>query len=382
MVTKADIVIIGGGIIGLATAYHLRKMGAKGIVVLERDLIGEGSTGKCVGGIRCQFSTEVNIKFSLESVKFFENFKEEMGVDPEFIRCGYLFLITKEEGIELFKKAVELQRSLGVNSEYLSPEEIKKIVPIINVEDVLGGSYSPTDGFAGPYEVLSAFAKRLREMGVRILERCEAVGIEVEGSRIKSVEAKTDKICTGIVLDAAGVWSSFVSKMVGIDIPVKPYRRQVFVTKPIEGLMENMPMIIDFYTEWSGRNEMGGLLMSGKKDNEGIFSTNTDWDSLSEYVDKGLHRIPILEKAEFLRGWAGLLDISPDNHAIMGKADEIEGFYYSTGFSGHGFMHGPIAGKVMAELILEGKTSFEDITSLRLERFKEGKEILEPLTNR
>ena len=230
----ADVIIIGGGIIGVSIAYHLAVRRAGKIVLLERGLLGEGSTSRCVGGVRLQFSTEINIRFSLESMKTFEHFKEEFGVDPEFKRIGYLFLATTGQESEIFKRNVELQRGFGIPVEFLTPDEIGRRWPYLKTDDLFGGTFGPRDGYAGPNEVLSGFARGARRLGVEIRERTEALGILLSRDKVMGVRTGEGEIDSPVVVNAAGPYASTIGEMAGVQIPVKPIRRQVFVTAPFQ----------------------------------------------------------------------------------------------------------------------------------------------------
>jgi sarcosine oxidase subunit beta len=379
MTETADIVVIGAGIVGCSIAYHLAAQGGPKVVVVEKDLICSGSTGKSAGGIRQQFATEVNVRLSLESVQMFHRMKDELGVDPEFRQVGYLFMATAPNELELFRRHAEFQRRHGIPVQIISPDEIRRIVPYVRLDDIIGGAYCPTDGYASPYEVTMGYASAARRLGVTIHEQRAVTGILREGGRTAGVETSRGPIRARVVVNAAGAEGGLVGKMAGVDVPVKPYRRQLFVTGPLPEFSPEPPLTIDYHRNWYFRGEMGGCLFSGPKDEESTFDTNVDWDHLAESVSKAVARVPILEQAEIKRGWAGSYDISPDNNAILGEVPELPGFYLATGHSGHGFMHGPATGKLMAELILTGKTSI-DVEPLAFDRFRTGKSVREPMT--
>lgn len=376
----ADIVIIGGGIIGVSVAYYLGKMGAKNVLLLEKDLIGEGSTGLCAGGIRRQWTTEVNMHFALKAFEIYRHFREEFGVDPEFHQIGYLFLATSEEELEIFKENVEFQNRFGVPSQVLTREEVENEWPFLNTEDVLGGAFCDTDGYAGPYEVTAGIARAARRHGVEISEKTEVTSIEVEGGRIVSVTTPAGRVQAPIAVNAAGPYAANVGKMAGIEVPVKPIRRQLFVTDPFNKIPPSVPLTIDHKQNFYFRREGESVLLAGPQDKEPSFNLSTDFYATVETAEKASHRVPVFEEANIARGWGGLYEISLDNHAIMGGVPEVEGLYLANGFSGHGFQHGPAAGMVIAELILKGRAETIDIDPLALGRFKEGKMIRETLT--
>jgi sarcosine oxidase, subunit beta len=380
MEKTVDVVIIGGGIIGLSIAYHLALKKAGRIVLLEKGQLGEGSTSRCVGGIRTQFSTEINIRFSLESLKTFEQFGEEFGVNPEFKRIGYLFLATTDWEMEIFKENVKLQKKFNIPVELLSPDEISARWPYLRIDNILGGTFCSWDGYAGPSEVLSGFTIGARRAGVKIFEGMEVVGILLGKGKIHGVKTKDEEISTPLVVNAGGPYAALIGEMLGVKIPVKPLRRQIFITAPFHLADRPIPLTIDFHRGWYFRQEGDGLLLSGPLDLEPSFNLNTDYKAMAETSENSMYRVPVLEKARIARGWAGLYEISPDHHAILGKAPEVGGFILANGFSGHGFQHSPAVGKVIAELIVEGEATTIDISSLSIERFEKGELMLEPMT--
>ena len=380
MEKTADVVIIGGGIIGLSIAYYLALKKAGRVVLYEKGQLGEGSTSRCVGGIRTQFSTEINIRLSLESLKTFEGFEEEFGVAPEFRRIGYLFLATMERETKIFKENMKLQKKFGIPVEYLSSEEIGSRWSYLRVDDVLGGTFCAWDGVAGPNEILSGFASGAKRAGVRIHEGMEVTGISTEKGRIRSVKTTDGEVSTSVVVNAGGPYAASIGEMIGIKIPVKPLRRQIFITAPFHLTDHPIPLTIDFHRGWYFRQEGDGYLLSGPLDAEPSFNLNTEYEAMVEASENAVYRVPSLEKARIARGWAGLYEISPDHHAILGGVPGVEGFVVANGFSGHGFQHSPAVGKVISELIVDGKALTIDISSLSIERFERGELMSEPMT--
>jgi sarcosine oxidase subunit beta len=379
MRSTAQIVIIGGGIIGTSIAYHLAQKGARDVVLLEKGALGEGATAKCVGGIRAQFSTEINIRFSLESFKTWDHFQEIMGSSLDFRRVGYLLLATTELEWAAFQRATHLQEKFGIPVELLSPREIRDRWPYLRVDDLRGGTFCSWEGYAGPYEALSGFVRGARRGGVTILQDTEVTRILRNGDRVTGVRTPRGDISAPVVVNAAGPYAAEVGRMAGVEVPVQPYRRQLFFTRPFPQIPDPIPMVIDFHRGWYFRREGAGLLISGPKDDDPSFDLSVDYGCLEEVAMKSVHRVPVMEEAEVDGGWAGSYEISPDNHAILGEVPELEGFFVANGFSGHGFQHSPAAGRVMAELILGEQLSI-DISPLALERFSKGRLIPEFLT--
>ena len=379
--SRAEVVIIGGGIIGVSIAYYLAKKGAGKVVLLERGIMGEGSTGKCAGGIRTQFSTEINIRFSLLSLKVFQGFQAEFGVDPEFHPVGYLFLAAQERQWQVLKETAQRMQGMGLDVKLLDPDEIQRQWPFLRVDDLLGGSYTKGDGYAGPYEVLQGFAKGARRLGALLREGTEVTRIHVKKGQVQAVEVATgERVLTPVVINAAGPYAGQVAAMVGLDLQVRPLRRQLFFTDPFDELPSRFPLVIDLEHGWYMRREGEGLLLAGPQDAESSFNERVDFEAQEWTAERSLHRVPILERARIARGWAGLYAISPDHHAIIGPFPEIEGFICANGFSGHGFQHSPAVGILVAELIVKGQAKTLDIHPLRPQRFREGDLIYEPLT--
>jgi sarcosine oxidase subunit beta len=380
MQKSADVVIVGGGIVGVSVAYHAARARLGTVALLEKGLLGEGTTGKCLGGIRTQFSTDIHVAFSIESLRFFEHFEEEFGVDPQFCKCGYLFLISREDTMNLFLGSVELLKERGIPVECLSVGEIARRWPYLSVGDLCGGTFSAFDGFAGPHEVLQGLVRRARQLGVEVYQNTEVVGIEVRGGQVRSVRTTGGTMETRCVVNAAGPHAREVGRMVSVEIPVAPFRRQIFATCPFPLIDGLAPITIDFDRGWYFKQEGSQLLLAGPKDEKSGFNTQVDWGSLEFACANALHRVPRLKAARIMKGWAGLYAMTPDGHAIVGSAPELEGFVCASGMSGHGFMHSPVVGRVVAELITHGKATSLDIAPLSLKRFYEGRLNEEPLT--
>jgi len=369
---KHAVVIIGGGVIGTSVAYHLARLGCRNVLLLERESsLGAGSTGRSVGGIRHQFSTRTNIELSIRSIEKFHQFTEETGHPARFHWVGYLFLLDNAADWAQFQQNVALQQSMGVHDvRLLTPAEARDLVPQLEVDDLFGATFCPRDGFGDPYEVCQGYAAAAKRLGVQIRTGTEVVGIDVKGGRVRAVRTRQgDVIETEWVVNAAGPYAGLVGQMAGVNLPIQPYRRQVFITEAFNGLGLHIPMTIDFGPSFYFRREGAGILFGmTRKDEPPGFNLNVDPEWLERIIEHALHRVPSLADARVMRGWGGLYDTTPDSNPILGAVPEVEGFLVAAGFSGHGFMHSPITGQLIAEIILQGQPSV-DIKTLSAQRF-------------
>jgi len=422
MTETADVVIIGSGIVGSSVAYHLAQQGCTNVLVLEREAHqGKGSTGKSMGGVRAQFSTPVNIQMSKYSIDFFSTFDEVVGHPADYRAHGYLFCATNDNHLAYLKVNRERQNALGVtNVDWVSPEDIVKIVPQLRVDDILGGTFCPTDGFVDPHSVMMGFMLNARERGVRLWLDTRVTGIEVNGyagilpatarrslaeinklelagkaepfrtsggpaaerevadrgGRVSGVMTTRGFISTRVVVNAAGAWAAEVAKMAGAELPVEPLRRQLVPTEPFDQLPKRYPMVIDMSTGFHFRREGKGILLAWNdpKETPG-FKTDFDETFVEKILTHAASRVPVLAEAEVnpRRAWAGLYEMTPDHHAIIGPAPDINGLYFVNGFSGHGVMHSPASGRIAADLILQGHSDLIQTNQLSVERFKEGR---------
>lgn len=374
----ADIVIIGGGVMGASAAYHLARRGAKNIVLLEKEShFGTGATGRCAGGVRYQFSTEINIKLSTASLPMIERFKEEIGQDVNYKQCGYLLVATNEVEVNKFKHNVQLQNKLGIPTQLLSGDEVRARLPLMNFNDALAGTFNQKDGTVDPNSIVMGYINAAQKMGVQAINGVEVLGITVSNGNVEEVQTSLGAIKTRSVLNVAGPWSSQVGRMAGVEIPVTPLRRQMFTTNPLKEVPEDFPFVIDFARSLYFHREGEGLLIGMSNQNEKAgYNQNVDEDFELLNLEAAIERMPLVEKASRAAHWAGLYEVTPDAHPIYGATD-VKGFFLCTGFSGHGFMHGPISGKLMSEFILDGAFSSVDVSMLDLNRFKEGRLIQE-----
>ncbi len=375
----ANVVVIGGGVMGASTAYHLALKGEKDVVLLERQqFFGQGATGKCAGGIRYQFSTEINVRLSQVSLPMLERFEEETGQAIDLRWIGYLFLLTEEEDVHKFRGNVAMQNQLGVATEWLDGDEVRRRAPQLNAADVLAGAYHAGDGLADPNGVVNGYIHAGRRLGVRPFSDIEVTGIRIEGGRIRGVETTAGSIACDVVVNAAGPWSRAIGELAGVSLPVTPLRRQMLTTTPLPELAPDFPFVIDFARSLYFHPEGEGLLtgMSNPHEEPGFDeSVDESWELV--HMEKAIERLPLLERAGLLAHWAGLYEVTPDAHPIIGPVSHIDGYFVVTGFSGHGFMHGPVAGLLTAEYILNGAPQTLDISLLDYNRFEKGRLIKE-----
>ncbi len=366
---RADIVIIGAGAIGASIAYQLGRRGARDVVVLERDQVGAGSTSKAAGGIRVQFATRVEIEFSLRGIAFFKRFEDEMGVPCDFHQEGYLFVVTDEATLARFRANVALQRSMGADVRLIAPDDARALVPALKVDDALAAVWGPADGHASPNDVVQAYAAQARARGVRVVEDTPVTGIVVERGRVAGVQTPAGTIATRLVVNAAGPWAPLVGRMAGLQLPVDPRRRHIFVTDAFDGIRHPLPLVTDTGSGFYCRSEQGAILMSpGDIGETTEYEARVDWSVLEQAVEKAVRRIPALERAQVRHAWAGLRPLTPDGRAILDWAPEVEGLFLAVGFCGHGFQHSPAVGETVAELLLDGRSTL-DLRDLRLDRF-------------
>lgn len=380
--------IIGGGVVGASVAYHLTERGCRDVLVIEREsMLGLGSTGKATGGVRAQFETDINIKLSLYSLDFFRDWDFDCEYDPR----GYLFLATDEQQFEYLKRTNKRQRELGYTEvELLDRESIAAMVPGMNCEDVIGGSFGARDGFINPLAVLEGFITEAAIKGARVKAGTVVRSINVENGRVTGLQTSEGNLACDSVVICSGAWAKNLAATAGIDLPVEPQRRQIVWARSPNSLPPNLPMVIDMSNGFhfrSARDFHAGAESSDGSDvvlaypdpDEPIgFSTDFDEEFLVKVAEKAAHRTPFLNgsKIVYEKCRAGLYENSPDHHAILGGC-EIEGLYFANGFSGHGVMHSPATGRALAEIILDGEASFLDVASLSIERFAKGESLHE-----
>lgn len=373
-----DAIIIGGGVMGASTLYHLSLRGFKNIILLEKDeFFGQGATGRCAGGVRYQFSTPINVELSKQSLPMLERFKIETGQDIDYRKCGYLFVLTNKQDDEYFARNVQMQNSLGVGTVRLNADQVHAMVPSMTFPDAISGSFNSNDGLVDPNGVVMGYINAALRNGASAENKTTVTGLLVDHGKINGVQTNQGDISSPVVINAAGPWSALIGEMAGVKIPVTPVRRQMFTTSKLPDLPKDFPFVIDFAQSLYFHREGEGLL-SGMSNPRQLPGYDQNVDDAFELInlEAAIARMPMIEKAGMVSHWAGLYEVTPDSHPIFGKTP-IDGFLLVTGFSGHGFMHGPISGKLMAEYVLDGQFKSMDVSMLDLARFDEGRAIKE-----
>ncbi len=374
MRNKANVVIIGGGISGMAIAYNLAKKGMKDIVVVEKEYYTAGATGRCGAGIRQQWATKMNCLLAKKSVAFFEKAQEELAYDGdiEFKQEGYLIVATTKEEDEQFDKNVKLQNELGIPTQKLDKEAARKIVPYLNMDIVTSATFCPTDGHLNPFTTTDAFYKAAEKLGVTFYKFTTVTDIVVEHDEVKAVVTDKGTIETPVVVNAAGGYAKDIGKMAGVDIPVYSQNREILVTEPIERMQG--PMVISFSKNIYCQQTPHGAFIMGRGDNRPPgYAMDSTWEFLDEMAKTVTELLPPIGELRVIRQWGGLYNMSPDHQPIISDAKETKGFYMACGFSGHGFMLAPMTGLLLSEMIL-GEEPSMPLEDLKLDRF-EGKDI-------
>ena len=376
--TTADVIIIGGGIVGSSVAYHLTEAGCRNIVVLERESHqGKGSTGKSMGGVRAQFSMPISIRMSLYSIPFFNHFEEVMGHPSGYRSQGYLFVATDPRHMAYLRENYGKQVAAGLQTvQLLSPDDVRHIAPEIRSDDVIGGSFCSTDGFVDPHSVMMGFILKAMDRGVTLMRDTEVIAIQTDSQGVCGVETTQGTISGRVVVNAAGAWAGKVAALAGVDLPVEPLRRMLVPTEPFDKVAHTSPMVVDMTTGFHYRPEGRGLLLAWNDPEETPgFKTAFDPAFIEKILTRGVDRLPVLEEAEVnpKRAWAGLYEMTPDHHPVIGEVKSLPGMYLANGFSGHGVMHSPATGKVVADLITTGRTEMIDAELLGVERFAAGR---------
>ena len=352
---SAEVVVIGGGVIGVSALYHLAAAGCTSAILIEREVLGSGSTAAAAGGIRAQFSDELNVRVALECIRRFESFEDEIGVDIDFKQWGYLFLLEAGDVAE-FERSVEMQHRLGVPVRMLSATDALQIVPGMNLTGIAAATFCPIDGYATPAAVVNGYAQAARRLGAAVIENCTAEDILVQDGRIVGVSTSQGKVASPLVICAAGVWSRALVSRVGLDLPVVAEVRHVFFTEPGDPLPHELPLTIDFSTGFYFHREGTKLLLGGRMAN------------VEDLADAVIRRLPIISGLGVVGGWHGNYEMTPDHNALVGRAAIADGLLYATGFSGHGFQQSPVVGDYLARLALGRKPPL-DLSPFSADRF-------------
>ena len=373
MSSSAEVVIIGAGVMGASVAYHLALRGCTDVTIIEKaESEVSGSTARSAAGVRHQFSNRTNILLSRYSIERLRHFDEEVGGHAELRQVGYLFLLSDVANWAAYQQQVVLQRELGVRVELLSPADVARMLPGTRTDDLLGATFGPDDGYCDPYGIAMGYLRAAQARGMRLLRSTEATGFVRAGERVTAVETNNGPISCGTVVNTAGPWAGQVAALAGLDVPVKPYRRTIYMTTPFPQIAGPTPLIIDVASGFYMRKEGESILM-GKSNlaEPSSFNTSVDWEWLDTVLEAGLARFPILETAGLAEQqcWAGLYEITPDSNPILGRNPGLPNYVDASGFSGHGIMHAPATGLLMAEEILDGRAHSINIDDLRIERF-------------
>ncbi len=382
MTSRAEIVVIGGGVTGASIAYHLARRGARDVIVLEKNFLASGATGRSSACVRQHYSTPETCRMVLKSLRFFEQFEELTGGrTASFVRTGYLLGVDDRLRRQM-EASVALQQSVGIDARLVSPDEMRELEPRLRTEDLTAGCYEPDSGYADPSQTTQGFAGAARDLGVRIMEQTEVTAILTEGNRIKGVRTSRGEIEAPIVVNTAGTWGDRIGRMAGVEIPLTVCRHKInFVAWPEEARRPH-PMVYDFVTNIYTRPETGGLILVGPLDSDELhdradpdgYQEGVTFDETLDALGRAATRFPVLEQGSVAKGYAGCFDVTPDWHPILDKVGP-EGFYIAVGFSGHGFKLSPAVGEMMAELITEGPRPGADVSAFRLSRFAEGTPI-------
>jgi sarcosine oxidase subunit beta len=378
----ADVVIVGGGIVGSSIAYHLTASGCRSVLVLERESAqGKGSTGKSMGGVRAQFSTPVSIQMSLYSIPFYATFEERLGHPCDYRPQGYLFCATCDAHLAYLRTNYAQQVKMGLkNVRLVAGDEIRGMFPQLRADDIVGGSFCSTDGFVDPYSAMNGFMAWAADRGAKLWKNADVTGIARDRDGIAAVETTRGPVATRKVVNCAGAWAASVAKFVGIDLPVAPLRRMLVPSEPFDQFPHTAPMIVDMSNGFHFRPEALGFLLAWNDPEETPgFKTEFDAAFVEKILTRAADRVPCFANLPVnpKRAWAGLYEMTPDHHPILGEAPGVPGFFLANGFSGHGVMHAPATGKILSDLILTGKTDMIDASLLNLSRFAEGRLIHE-----
>lgn len=369
---RADIVIVGGGIMGASIAFHLAEAGVQDVLLVEADELGSGSSGKPIGGVRGQFSDPLNIQLGMRSLEAYRSFAERPGGDIQLEQVGYLFLLTDEQHLVTFEETIAIQQDFGVQSRMISPREVTALCPYVPETSVIAGAFSPLDGHARPQKALKGYIRAARALGVTVREGVRVEGLDRDGSRITAVHTSRGTVKTNTVICTAGAWSRQIGAYVDVDLPIRPVRRQLCFTVPQSKPIPRVPFTLDFNTTAYFHNADDNSLLFGFADPEQAEGFDRTWDSnwLDLFRNFAQQRAPELADMEVDSGWAGLYEVTPDHNAVIGEAESVDRFFYAAGFSGHGFLQAPAVGEAVRDLVM-GRTPSIDVSPFSARRFSE-----------
>lgn len=372
----AEVVIVGGGVIGSSVAFHLAEAGV-GVLLLERDALASGSSGKPIGGVRAQFSDPLNVALGARSLTRYADFNNRPGGDIGLRRVGYLFLLPTDADVELFRQSVAMQNAQGVPSRIIDMDEALRLCPYIDPSSYAAAAYSPEDGWAYPERVVAGYVTAAQRLGAQVRTGCAVEEIVVANGTITAVVTSRGTVSTGAVICSAGAWSERIGRMVGVDLPVVPVRRQIAFSPPLSPRPPVIPFTIDFGTTLYFHNADEGLLMGIADPAQAVgFGRGYDETWLPLLRDSAARCCPTLAEMEIERGWAGLYEMTPDHNALIGEASSVDRFLYATGFSGHGFVQAPAVGEVVRDLYT-GRAPFVDVSPFSAERFSRSAAVSE-----
>ena len=377
MQPKADAVVIGGGVMGCSILYNLADRGLKDLVLLERDVLGGGSTGRSQAICRMHYSNEVTARMAWESLKVYREFEERFGAPSGFVQTGYLVVVGPEDR-EAMEANVSMQRGVGIDTDMVSLEDVAEIAPVLDVRDAGGLAYEPQSGYADPYLVTTGYARRARDLGAEIHMQTPAISVDVTGGRVTAVVTEGGRIETPIAVVATGPWSKRFLDGLDLDIPLQTTRHQVFSIRRPEDTIPTHPAVGDIGLEFSFRPDSTNMTLIGAKEQDAdpdTYNQGVDMEAVAEVFGKLVYRMPAMSEGFFRGGWAGLFTITPDWHPILDRIEGIDGLYCAVGFSGHGFKLAPMIGLTVAELIVDGRATTIDISPLRLGRFADGETL-------
>ena len=374
MKATADVVIIGGGVVGCSILYNLGRLGVTDTLLLEKDVLGSGSTGRSQAICRMHYSNPVTAEMAWESLGVFTHFAEVVGGDSGFVETGYLVVVKDDDRAGL-ERNVAMQFGLGIDTMVVTAADLGDIAPMVSVAEDEAMGWEPQSGYADPYMVTTSYAARAREMGAEIALRAPANRIEISGGRVRAVVTDQGRIETPVAIVAAGPWSKAELAKVGVDVPLVPVRHQVAsIARPVDQLPLH-PTVGDIAQSFSFRPDGASMTLMGFGDDEEAdvetYNQGVDMDTAADAMARLTRRMPAMSNGYYRGGWSGLFTTTPDWHPVLDRVPGVEGLYCAIGFSGHGFKLSPMIGVTMAELIVEGAATTIDISPLRYSRFEE-----------